>query len=42
MQEDSLYAGYREMANDRERETKAEEWSEALIGDGTHQEGCSW
>jgi hypothetical protein len=31
---DSLLAGYREMAADREREAEAEAWSEALIGDG--------
>jgi hypothetical protein len=31
---DSLLAGYREMAADREREDEAEAWSEALIGDG--------
>jgi len=31
---ESLLAGYREMAADREREAEAEAWSEALIGDG--------
>jgi hypothetical protein len=31
---ESLLAGYREMATDREREAEAEAWSEALIGDG--------
>jgi hypothetical protein len=39
IQEGGLLAGYREMANDREREAEALEWVEALIGDGTHQEG---
>lgn len=39
MQEGGLLTAYREMANDRQRETEAEEWSEALIGDGTRQEG---
>ena len=34
-----LLSGYREMASDRERETEAEEWSEGLIGDASHQEG---
>ncbi len=28
-----LAEGYRQMAADRERETEAEEWTEALIGD---------
>ncbi|MGH9445559.1 MAG: hypothetical protein ACRD3O_07535 [Terriglobia bacterium] len=41
--QDSRYAelrsAYREMAADREREAEAEEWSEALIGDATNQEG---
>jgi len=32
-QEGGLLAGYREMANDREREAEAQEWSEGLIGD---------
>ena len=31
---ESLLAGYREMAADRDREAEAEAWSEALIGDG--------
>jgi hypothetical protein len=39
MQEGGLLAGYREMADDRERDAEAQEWIEALIGDGTHQEG---
>ncbi len=38
-QEGGLLAGYREMANDREREAQAQEWSDALIGDATCQEG---
>jgi hypothetical protein len=38
-QEGGLLMGYREMANDRERETEAQEWSEGLIGDATRQEG---
>jgi hypothetical protein len=29
-----LLKGYRAMAADREREAEAEEWSEAMIGDG--------
>jgi len=33
----SLIAKYREMANDREREAEAEEWSEGLIGDASTQ-----
>ena len=33
----SLVAKYREMANDREREAEAEEWSEGLIGDASPQ-----
>jgi hypothetical protein len=33
-----LLAAYREMAADRERETEAEEWCEALIGDASDQE----
>ncbi|HEX5483971.1 MAG TPA: hypothetical protein VFZ08_15220 [Terriglobia bacterium] len=32
-----LLSGYREMANDRERESEAEEWCEGLIGDATRQ-----
>jgi hypothetical protein len=39
LQEGGLLAGYREMANDRERELEADEWSEGLIGDATGQEG---
>jgi hypothetical protein len=39
MQEGGLFAAYREMADDREREAEAQEWVEALIGDGTHPEG---
>lgn len=31
---DVLLAGYREMAADQERESEAESWSEAMIGDG--------
>jgi hypothetical protein len=31
--EGGLLSGYREMANDRERETEAHEWSEGLIAD---------
>jgi hypothetical protein len=31
---DVLLAGYREMAADEEREKEADEWSEAMIGDG--------
>jgi hypothetical protein len=31
---ESLLAGYREMAADRDREAEAEAWAEALIGDG--------
>ena len=36
--EGGLMAGYREMANDEEREREAQEWSETLIGDATNQE----
>jgi hypothetical protein len=32
-----LGAGYREMAEDLEREREAGDWIEGLIGDGTHQ-----
>jgi hypothetical protein len=35
--EERLAAGYREMANDRERESEAEEWSDGLIGDASSQ-----
>jgi hypothetical protein len=31
---DSLSAAYAEMSADRDREAKADEWCEALIGDG--------
>jgi hypothetical protein len=31
---DSLSAAYAEMAADRDRETEADEWCEALVGDG--------
>ena len=37
-QEDGLLAGYREMAADRLREAEAQEWSEGLINDSSHQE----
>jgi hypothetical protein len=33
-----LLSAYRQMAEDREREAEAEEWSEGLIGDATDQE----
>jgi len=33
----SLISKYREMANDSAREQEAEDWSEALINDGTSQ-----
>lgn len=33
----SLISKYREMANDSAREQEAEDWSEALISDGTPQ-----
>jgi 3-hydroxyacyl-CoA dehydrogenase len=33
-----LLSAYREMANDRERETEAQEWCEGLISDGVNQE----
>ncbi len=36
--EGGLLAGYREMANDTERESEAQEWTEGLIGDATNQE----
>lgn len=32
---DDLEAGYRAMAEDAQRERDADEWCEALIGDGT-------
>ncbi len=35
----ALAKGYRQMARDRERETEAEEWAEALIGDVASDEG---
>jgi hypothetical protein len=38
-QEGGLLAGYREMAADPRREAEAQEWSEALINDASHQEG---
>ena len=38
-QEGGLLAGYREMAADQQREVEAQEWSEGLIGDASHQEG---
>jgi hypothetical protein len=38
-QEGGLLAGYREMANDREREAEAQEWGEGLIADAANQEG---
>ena len=34
--DDNLAGGYKEMAQDEERETEATEWSEALIGDIEH------
>jgi hypothetical protein len=37
-----LVAAYRDMANDREREAEAEEWSEGLIGGAADQEGKVW
>jgi hypothetical protein len=37
-QEGGLLAGYREMAADRQREAEAQEWSEGLINDSSHQE----
>jgi hypothetical protein len=36
--ETGLLAGYKAMAEDREREREALEWSEALIGDASGQE----
>lgn len=33
----SLFAQYREMANDSEREREADEWGEGLIGDASTQ-----
>jgi hypothetical protein len=38
-QEGGLLAGYREMAADQRREAEAQEWSEELINDASHQEG---
>jgi hypothetical protein len=38
-QEGGLLGGYREMANDREREAEAQEWAEGLIADAARQEG---
>jgi hypothetical protein len=38
-QEGGLLAGYREMAADQRRETEAQEWSEGLISDASHQKG---
>jgi len=38
-QEGGLLAGYHEMANDREREAKAQEWCEGLTADAANQEG---
>lgn len=38
-QEGGLLAGYREMAADQRREVEAQEWSEGLINDASHQEG---
>ena len=35
--EEALDAAYREMAADKEHETEAREWSEALIGDIPHE-----
>jgi len=32
---EELEVGYREMANDLEREREADEWSEGLIGDAS-------
>jgi len=34
-----LAAGYREMAEDLDREREARDWMEGLIGDGTDQAG---
>lgn len=34
---DELKAGYAEMARDADREREAEEWSEGLIADGSHE-----
>jgi len=39
LQEGGLLARYREMANDREQEAEALEWSEGLIGDAIREEG---
>jgi hypothetical protein len=35
----SLAAGYRSMARDREREAEAVAWTEGMIGDGGNSEG---
>jgi hypothetical protein len=37
-QEGGLLAGYRDMANDKEREAEALDWSEGLIGDAIPEE----
>jgi hypothetical protein len=41
-----LAEGYRQMAVDRDQEIKAEEWTEALVGDVALDEGskpqCLW
>ena len=34
LKEDSLDAGYQAMAADKQRETEADEWCEALMADG--------
>jgi len=34
-----LKAGYEQMARDEEREREADEWSEGLIGDPSHDQG---
>lgn len=36
---DSLSAAYAEMAADRDREAEADEWCEALVGDGLDAPG---
>lgn len=36
-QDPRLVAGYREMARDRKREGEAEEWSEGLLREQTHE-----
>ena len=35
--DEDLDFGYQQMAQDEKRETEAAEWSEALIGDVTHE-----